>query len=124
MDLRLRLFEDDAKVRIEALSVRRLFAVAVLYVAGCPPLPWGARWAGRAWRGDVGNWWVKCMPCALLAVRLLDAVVAGGAAECMVVRVVVKERTDGAGDEKVLSPWPVLIPPPIVADVSAAEGAP
>lgn len=64
------------------------------------------------------------MPCALLAVRLLDAVVAGGAAECMVVRVVVKERTDGAGDEKVLSPWPVLIPPPIVADVSAAEGAP
>jgi hypothetical protein len=124
MDLRLRLFEDDAKVRIDALSVRRLFAVAVLYVAGCPPLPWGARWAGRAWRGDVGNWWVKCMPCAPLAVRLLDAVVAGGAAECMVVRVVVKERTDGAGDEKVLSPWPVLIPPPIVADVSAAEGAP
>jgi hypothetical protein len=34
MDLRLRLFEEDARVRIEALSVRRLFAVAVLYVAG------------------------------------------------------------------------------------------
>ena len=31
--LRLRL-EDEAKVKIDALSVRRLFAVAVLYVAG------------------------------------------------------------------------------------------
>jgi len=31
--LRLRL-EEDARVRIEALSVRRLFAVAVLYVEG------------------------------------------------------------------------------------------
>jgi hypothetical protein len=30
IDLRLRLFEEDASVRIEALSVRRLFAVAVL----------------------------------------------------------------------------------------------
>jgi len=34
MDLRLLLFEEDASVRMEALSVRRLFAVAVLYVAG------------------------------------------------------------------------------------------
>jgi hypothetical protein len=30
MDLRLLAFEDDASVSIEALSVRRLFAVAVL----------------------------------------------------------------------------------------------
>lgn len=124
MDLLLRLFEEDARVSIEALSVRRLFAVAVLYVAGCPPLPWGTRWAGIAWRGEVGNWCEKCIPCVLLLRGLLDAVVAGGAAECMVVRVVVKDRTDGAGDENVLSPWPVLTPPPIVADVPAADDAP
>jgi hypothetical protein len=47
------------------------------------------------------------------------------AAECIVVRVVVKDRTDGAGDEKVLSaPRPVLTPPPTVADVPAADDAP
>lgn len=39
IDLLLLLFEEDARVSIDALSVRRLFAVAVLYVAGCPPLP-------------------------------------------------------------------------------------
>lgn len=31
-EFRRRLLEDDARVRIEALSVKRLFAVAVLYV--------------------------------------------------------------------------------------------
>lgn len=57
IDLLLRLLDDDASVRIEALSVRRLFAVAVLYVAGCPPLPWGTRCAGRAFGGgEDGNW--------------------------------------------------------------------
>lgn len=30
IDRRRRLFEEDARVKIEALSVRRLFAVAVL----------------------------------------------------------------------------------------------
>ena len=30
-------FDEDARVRIDALSVRRLLAVAVLYVAGWPP---------------------------------------------------------------------------------------
>lgn len=34
IDRLLRLLEEDARVRIEALSVRMLFAVAVLYVAG------------------------------------------------------------------------------------------
>jgi hypothetical protein len=34
IDLLLRLLDEDARVSIEALSVRRLFAVAVLYVAG------------------------------------------------------------------------------------------
>ena len=71
----------------------------------------------------MGNWCEKCIPCVLLLGGLLDAV-AGGTAECMVVRVVVKDRTECAGDENVLSPWSVLIPPPIVADVPAAEGAP
>lgn len=124
MDLRLRLFEEDARVSIEALSVKRLFAVAVLYVAGCPPLPWGARCAGKAWRGEVGNWCENCTLCVLLLVMLCDDAGAGGAAECIVVSVVVKDRTDGAGEEKVLSAWPELIPPPIVADVPAADDAP
>jgi hypothetical protein len=39
IDLRLRLFEEDARVRMDALSVSKLLAVAVLYVAGWPPLP-------------------------------------------------------------------------------------
>jgi hypothetical protein len=64
------------------------------------------------------------MLCVLLPEVLFSVVFAGGAAECIVVRVVVKDRTDGAGDEKVLSPWPVLIPPPMVADVPAADDAP
>jgi len=34
MDLLRRLLEDDASVKIEALSVNKLFAVTVLYVAG------------------------------------------------------------------------------------------
>jgi hypothetical protein len=34
IDRLLRRFEEDARVRIDALSVRILFAVAVLYVAG------------------------------------------------------------------------------------------
>lgn len=38
IDLRRRRFEDEASVRIDALSVNRLLAVAVLYVEGCPPL--------------------------------------------------------------------------------------
>ncbi len=29
-------FEEDASVRIDALSVRRLLAVAVAWVVGCP----------------------------------------------------------------------------------------
>jgi len=112
-------------VRMDALSVRRLFAVAVLYVAGCPPLPWGARWAGRALgRGEVGNWWENCTVGAFW-----DVGAAAGAAECIVVRVVVSDRTEGAGEENVLSfPRPELTPPPTVAlvaspDDGACEGA-
>jgi hypothetical protein len=50
-------------------------------------------------------------------------------AECIVVRVVVSDRRDGAGEEKVLSaPLPVLGPPPTVPAVPAVpapeEGAP
>lgn len=48
-----------------------------------------------------------------------------GAADCIVVKVVVKERTDGVGDEKVLpSPPPTpfeLKAPPAVIVVSAFE---
>src|SRR6266498_273749 len=49
---RLRL-DEEASVRMEALSVSRLFAVAELYVVGCPC---GARWAGTADAGElIGN---------------------------------------------------------------------
>ena len=72
----------------------------------------------------MGNWCEKCILCALLPEVLCDVVFTGGAAECIVVRVVVKDRTDGAGEENVLSPWPVLTPPPIVADVPAPDDAP
>lgn len=54
-ELRRRRFEDEARVRMEALSVRMLLAVAPWYELGC----WatGARWAGMAEGGvDVGNW--------------------------------------------------------------------
>lgn len=47
------------------------------------------------------------------------------AVDCIVVRVVVKDRSDGAGDEKVLSaPLLVLGPPLTVADVLTPEDAP
>jgi len=116
---------------MEALSVRRLLAVAVLYVEGCPPLPWGTRCAGRAvGGGELGNW---CENCTVWELLPLDApfplvVGAGATAECMVVRVVVKDRMDGAGEEKVLStPRPLLMPPPSVLapspDDAVCDGA-
>ena len=61
-DLLRRRLDDDASVKIEALSVRRLLAVAVVYVVRC-----GARWSGMADAGDmdvVGNGWVNWIePC-------------------------------------------------------------
>jgi hypothetical protein len=121
IDLRLLLLEDDASVRMEALSVRRLLAVAVPYVAGWPPLPCGRRCAGRAFGGgDVGNWWENWTLWVLLLV-LCDVGAALGVAECMVVKVVAKERTEGAGEENVLStPRPEL---PIVVFVAWPEDA-
>ena len=48
-----------------------------------------------------------------------------GAAEWIVVRVVVRDRTDGAGDEKVLfAPFVELNPPPTVPVVPFPEDAP
>jgi len=48
----------------------------------------------------------------------------GGAAECIVVRVVVKDWTDGAGDENVLSaPGPELTPQPTVVFVPSPDDA-
>lgn len=47
-ELRRRRLEDDASVRMEASSVKTLFAVADVYVAGWI---WGARWAGTAVAG-------------------------------------------------------------------------
>lgn len=55
---------------------------------------------------------------------MCDVGAVGGAAECMVVRVVVKDRTEGAGEEKVLSfPRPELTPHPTVALVPSPEDA-
>lgn len=45
------------------------------------------------------------------------------AVECTVVRVVVNERNDGAGDEKVLSPSLIMLGPPMVGVVPSAEDA-
>lgn len=54
-DRRRRRLDEDASVRIEALSVRRLLAVAVAYVVGWPVAlpPEGVRWAGMAEAGEV-----------------------------------------------------------------------
>lgn len=57
MDRRRRRLLDEARVKMEALSVRRLFAVAVEYVVGFPA---GARCAGMADAGEVvGNGWLN-----------------------------------------------------------------
>ena len=53
-EFRRRRFEDDASVRMEASSVKTLFAVADVYVVGWT---WGAKWADAAVAGgvEVGN---------------------------------------------------------------------
>lgn len=71
IDLRRRRLLDDARVNIEALSVSKLFAVAVEYVVG---LFGGAKCAGIAEAGDaVEKGWLKCMdwPVAPLLLPLL-----------------------------------------------------
>lgn len=45
IDLLLLRFDDEARVMIDASSVSRLFAVALLYVEGCP---FGAKCGGSA----------------------------------------------------------------------------
>lgn len=87
----------------------------------------GARCGGIALgSGDVGNWCEKCTACDVLLLEVVCDCVPG-AAECIVVKVVVRERTEGAGDENVLStPLPLLAP--IVCAVcwpedGACEGA-
>jgi hypothetical protein len=122
IDLLRRRLEEEARVRIDALSVSRLLAVAVAYVAGCPPLLGGAMCAGRAFGGgEVGNWCEKCILFAWPAWWVLGA---GGTADWMVVNVVVRLRTLGAGDENVESPPRPDIPQPAVPFVvSPDEGA-
>lgn len=75
--------------------------------------------------GDAGNWWEKCRACGLLGFALpFEVGAALGAADCIVVRVVVNERREGAGDENVLSaPRPELTPHPTVAFVPCPEDA-
>jgi hypothetical protein len=54
-----------------------------------------------------GKGWLKWIACELelwLAVVWLLLPFALGVMVCIVVKVVVRDRTDGAGDEKVLSP--------------------
>jgi hypothetical protein len=65
------------------------------------------------------------MLCVLFALGLLcDVGAVGAAADCIVVSVVVNDRIDGAGDEKVLSfPRPVLIPHPAVPAVPPPDDA-
>ena len=68
------------------------------------------------------------MDCEFTPWAVPSEVVPFGAAECMVVRVVVSDRTDGAGDENVLSaPRPELTPPSTVVfpppDEAPCDGA-
>jgi hypothetical protein len=71
--------------------------------------------------------WIECvlLACDPIWVTWLPAASGPAAVECIVVRVVVNDRRDGAGDENVLSaPLPVLGTPPTVADVPAPDEAP
>lgn len=87
----------------------------------------GARWEGIADAGDVaGNGWLNWIDCVLLCVAAAVVLLLPfGAIDWIVVRVVVNDRTEGAGLEKVLSP-PLLesIAPPTVRLVPATELAP
>lgn len=66
-------------------------------------------------------WELLVLPLLLLC----DIAVCGAVAECIVVRVVVRDRTDGAGEENVLSfPRPELTLHPAVVAPSAEEAAP
>jgi hypothetical protein len=69
--------------------------------------------------GDVGNWCENCIVVLFEFVLCTGAV--AGAADCMVVRVVVIDRTDGAGEENVLSAPRPEAPYPIVAFVPSPE---
>jgi len=94
----------------------------------------GVRWGGMAdGGGAVGNGWLNCMTwellgwewCPLLPAELLAVATPFGAIDWMVVKVVVRERTEGAGEEKVLSP-PLRdsTPPCAVRLVPARDDAP
>jgi hypothetical protein len=115
-ELRRRRFEDEASVRMDALSVRMLFAVAPWYELGC--CCWGARCGGIAeGGGDAGNWCEKWTGVALEPVALFwfcawpRLRIFEGAVDCIVVRVVVRECSEPLGDEKVLPPLTKLLPP-------------
>jgi hypothetical protein len=110
-----------------------LLAVAVAYVVGLKG-PWVvvATWAGMADAGEVvGKGWLKWITCELELCECWLVVVwvllppGLGATVCIVVSVVVSDRTDGAGEEKVLSPplrpFAVRLVP--ASDASPCEGA-
>jgi hypothetical protein len=90
-----------------------------------------AKWAGIADAGEpVGKGWLKWITCELELCEcwfvvgwLLLPVV--GAIVCIVVSVVVRDRTEGAGEEKVLSPplLPFAVRLVPATDVSPCEGA-
>lgn len=112
-------------MRIDALSVRRLLAVALAYVVL-------VRWAGIAEAGDVdGNGWLKWITCEFELCEWWFVFVwlllppEFGATVCIVVSVVVSDLTDGAGEEKVLSPplRPLAVRLVPASDDSPWEGA-
>jgi hypothetical protein len=79
----------------------------------------------------IANGWLNCMLCDVLGCSAWICVCARpegcpfGPTDCIVVNVVVKDRTEGDGDEKVLSP-PLRdsMPPFAVLLVPAKDGAP
>jgi len=119
---RRRRFDDDARVRMDASSDNALFAVAVVYVFGCPGPPVTCAGIADAGLGVVGKGWLNWLAwenwgtCPWFGCTLFRMVF--GAVDWIVVRVVVIERTEGAGDEKVLPSPPascvLMVPPPVV----------
>ena len=79
IERRRRRLLEDASVKMEALSVSKLLAVAVVYVVG---LPVGARCDGMADAGGaVGNGWLNCMDWLLLCAAGAGLAVPFGATE-------------------------------------------
>lgn len=101
-ELRRRRFEEEASVRMDALSVSKLPAVAAAKVAGC-------RWLGTAEAGGLTGYWCEKVT-GLCVVATGAGSMAEGADDCIVVSVVVSDSCDARGELKVLLARPLYMP--------------